>query len=82
MAGISARQGGHQLAQMLMISGFPRRSERVNLEPSELLSVKSGAENPFRGAEISILEELPEGALENQIHAPLITRMITEMITQ
>lgn len=52
------------------------------LEPSEVTSVKSGAENPFRGAAISPLEELPEGALENQIHAPLITRMITEMIAQ
>src|SRR3990172_1238810 len=49
MAGISARQGGHQVAQKLTSTTLPRRSDREICPPPNKSSVKSGALNPSRG---------------------------------
>src|SRR4030065_2723746 len=49
MAGISARQGGHQVAQKLTRTTFPRRSDRVTCPPPSKSGVKSGALKPSRG---------------------------------
>ena len=68
MAGISARQGEHQVAQTFRRIGLPRSSERVMVSPVEVSRVKSGAMKPFCGAGMFPLVVPPGGILLNQIH--------------
>src|SRR3990172_6392294 len=49
MAGISARQGGHQVAQKLTSTTFPRSPDRLACPPPSSSRVKSGALKPSRG---------------------------------
>src|SRR3990170_8575756 len=52
MAGISARQGGHQDAHRLTTTGLPRNSDSVISPPPSRSRVKSGAAKPSRGVAI------------------------------
>src|SRR5699024_2755831 len=46
-SGISSRQGGHQVAQILSTITCPLCSDNVNESPSIFFSVKSGASGSF-----------------------------------
>src|SRR3990172_9390685 len=50
MSGFSARHGGHQLAQKLIQTGWPRNSLSLWVSPSNVCTVKSGASLPTLGA--------------------------------
>lgn len=69
MAGISDLQGGHQLAQKLINTGLPRKSDNLNDSPPNDSKLKSGARNPSCGAGISPRVVLPCGAALTQIQA-------------
>src|SRR5690625_3262662 len=46
MSGISARHGGHQVAQKFNMTRCPRNSDNLRLSPSNVASSKSGAMSP------------------------------------
>src|SRR4051812_13874594 len=50
IAGISSRQGWHQVAQKLMSTGLPLRSASRTVPPSAVGRLKSGAGLPSRAA--------------------------------
>jgi len=68
-AGISARQGGHQLAQKFRITGFPRRSESLILESSIDNKLKSGAKKFSLGASMAEEGSADGGMRETHIQA-------------
>src|SRR4030067_233436 len=49
MSGVSARQGGHQVAQKLIQTGRPRKSLSWTSLPSRVRRLKSGAPRSWRG---------------------------------
>jgi len=68
-AGISALQGGHQLAQKFIITGDPRNSEREKFSPERVVKLKSGAKKLSCGATIGCKDPESVGILETQTQA-------------
>ena len=66
-AGISALQGGHQLAQKFIITGEPRNSEREKISPERVVRIKSGAKKLSWGAIMGCKDLESVGILEDQI---------------
>ena len=74
MAGISARQGPHQLAHRLTMTTWPRKAESAAGPLSIVFKVKSGAGNPSRGLGICPLRATDAGTRENQVQPPPTNR--------
>src|SRR3990170_4745458 len=89
MSGVSARQGGHQVAQKLIQTGRPRKSLSWTSSPSRVRRLKSGASRSRRGAgpvgdALSVMACTPAafGRSKNQTR-PTITRptaMVARML--
>jgi hypothetical protein len=82
-AGVSARQGGHHVAQKLTTTILPRNSERVTLFPSSVSRVKSGARKPWRGlGEEERGAPTADGTREATIHRNPNARLTSIKVSQ